>query len=148
MADIHATAIVDPKAELHATAAEAEARAQDLGHGARAHHPSAPVQRVERGQVLALEAQLAVGVVFQDQRVVLVRQRDQLLTPPARHGRPSGVLKVDDRVDELAALALTAQPLELHVEDRANVRVRLQEFAAVSGEARSAPALHVDQRRS
>ena len=50
---------------------------------ARAHHPAAAVEGVERGEVLALEAQLAVGVVLEDQRVVLVGQVDQLPAPRA-----------------------------------------------------------------
>ena len=63
--------------------------------------------------LLPLEAQLAVGVVLEDDRLVLVRQRDQLLAPPARHGRPRRVLEIDDGVDELARLAFAPELFEL-----------------------------------
>ena len=63
----------------------------------------------------------------------------------ARLQRQAGFLSGCGRRQHFADLP--AQPLELHVEDRADVRVRFQEFAAVGGEACSAPALHVDQRR-
>jgi hypothetical protein len=72
--------------------------------------------------LLPFEAQLAVGVVLEDDRLVLVRQRDQLFTPAARHGRPRRVLEIHDGVDELARLAFAPELFELlarHARDHA-----------------------------
>jgi len=74
--------------------------------------------------LLAFEAQLAVGVVLEDQGVVLVGQGDQLLAATTRHGRPRGILEVHDGIDELAALALAPKLLQLlsrHLGDHALV---------------------------
>src|SRR5260370_38932476 len=65
--------------------AEPEARPEDLRHGARAHHPAPTVERVERREMLALEAQLPVAVVLEDQGVVLLARADHPPPPPPRH---------------------------------------------------------------
>src|SRR5439155_13102430 len=57
--------------------AETDARAEDLRQRARADHAPARVERVERRQRLALEAQLAVGVVLEDEGLVLLGERYQ-----------------------------------------------------------------------
>ena len=88
------------------------ARAEDLGKRPRADDTPAAIERVERGQRLALEAQLAVGVVFEDQRVELVRERDQLLAAPQRLARPRRVVEVHDRIDELARASRAPEALE------------------------------------
>jgi hypothetical protein len=63
--------------------------------------------------VIALEAQLPVGVVLEDEGVELMGQLDQLLAAPHGHRGPGGILEVVDGVDELAPRALAAQQLEL-----------------------------------
>ena len=92
--------------------AEPHAGAQDLRERPGADDPAMAIERVERRQRLALEAQLPVGVVLEDERVVLVGELDQLVPPAQGLGRARGVLEVHDRVDELAAPSLAAQRLE------------------------------------
>src|SRR6266436_7037833 len=92
--------------------AEPHARAEDLGEGARADDAARAIQRVDGWLGVALEPELVVGVVLQNEGVVLLGEPDQLLAAPDRQIGPGRVLKVDDGVDQLAPAALAADFLE------------------------------------
>src|SRR5439155_24106209 len=89
-----------------------DARAEELRDRAGADDAACAIERVDRRLGVALESQLVVGVVLQDERVVLLGELDQLLATPDREIGSRGVLEVDDRVDQLAPAALTPDLLE------------------------------------
>ena len=81
--------------------AHAEARGEDLGEGAEVDDQALGVHALERGQILALEAQVAVGVVLDGGHAVLVDDLHELLAALQRPGAAGGVLEVGDDIDEL-----------------------------------------------
>src|SRR5439155_13206536 len=69
-------------------------------------------QRGEGRLRLPLEPELAVRVVLEEERVVLLGEPDELREAAEREIGARRVLEVDDRVDELAPTALPSEPLE------------------------------------
>ena len=93
--------------------AETVAGSQDLGEGAEEDYEALGVHALECGQVLALEAKLAVGVVLDDGDLVLVDDLHELLTTlhgPSAAGR---ILEVGDNIDHLDGLIGCKNLLEL-----------------------------------
>src|SRR5438034_7120103 len=88
------------------------ASAEDLRERAGPDHSTGAVQGVHGRLRLAFEAELAVGVVLQNEGVVLRGELDQLGATAERQIGPGRVLEVDDRVNELAAAARAPEPLE------------------------------------
>ncbi|OQA38150.1 MAG: hypothetical protein BWY52_03295 [Chloroflexi bacterium ADurb.Bin325] len=75
------------------------------------------VERDERRQVFALEAQRAVGVIFDEGDAVFVGQPHKVEAPLQRQGRAARILEVGQDIDELgpdaqrALQQLRAQPV-------------------------------------
>jgi len=67
---------------------------------------------VEAGQRLAAEAQLAVGVILDDQHTVLRGQLDQTAAAFQTQRAPGGVLEVGDGVEQFGLFSLRRQPGE------------------------------------
>ena len=91
--------------------ADADARREDLGQGAEVDDPARRVERVQRRQRLALEAQLAVGVVLHEQQVALLGVRHQRAAALEGERGAGRVLERRDDVEELRRAALRQQPL-------------------------------------
>ena len=81
--------------------AHAEAGGEDLGEGAEVDDQILFVHAAQRGQELALEAQVAVGVVLDRGDLILVDDLHELLAALKRHRAAGGILEVGDDVDEL-----------------------------------------------
>ena len=93
--------------------AEAVAGGEDLREGAEEYDKTLGVHALECGQVLALEAELAVGVIFNNGNLVLVYDLHELLAALQRPGAAGGVLEVGDDVDHLDVLGGCKNLLEL-----------------------------------
>jgi hypothetical protein len=86
---------------------DAQAGREDLRERPHADHAhAAGAQFTQRGQVVPLEAQQAVGVVLEHDGTPVRGELDQVLTTLQRKRRPGRVLERRDRVDELRRLAL------------------------------------------
>ena len=74
-----------------------EAGGERLGNGAEAQHPIAG----DVGDRIAVVAQLAVGIVLDDQEIVLVGERGEPLTSRPREHDARRIVVVGDDIDEL-----------------------------------------------
>ncbi len=92
----------------HQHPAEAEGRDDGLGEGAE-QHGIVRRQLGDRGQVLALETQLAVGVVFHHQQLVAHQPLGQRLAVGAAVGDAARVLEIGYTVEQLGIGALLQQ---------------------------------------
>ena len=81
--------------------AETVAGGEDLGEGAEVDHEILGVHRLECGQELALEAQLAVGVILDNGNLILVHDLHESLAALKRPCASAGVLEIGDDVDHL-----------------------------------------------
>jgi hypothetical protein len=84
--------------------ADPEARREDLRERPEVQDVVG-VQRAQRGQRLGVEREQAVGVVLDDQQVVLAGDGDHLVPAAQALGDPGRVLEVRDRVEELDSSA-------------------------------------------
>ena len=84
--------------------AQTVAGSQDLGEGAQIDHQALGVQALQSGQILALETQLAVGVILDDGDLVPVDDVHELMTAIQIPGTAGGVLEIGDDVDHLHTL--------------------------------------------
>ena len=89
---------------------DAKARREDLRDGAQVD--DAVVLRLQRNHMPALVAQTAVGVVLDDQEVVLVRKLNQALAALARHGDAAGILEIGNGIEHLQAFVALADAPE------------------------------------
>ena len=80
---------------------ETVAGSKDLGEGAEVDHEILGVHRLECGQELALEAQLAVGVILDNGNLILVHDLHESLAALKRPCASAGVLEIGDDVDHL-----------------------------------------------
>ena len=81
--------------------AHPHAGGDDLGEGAGVDHHALGIQGLDGGHVLPGKAQIAVGVVLQDDDVVLPAQLIDFLALLQAHGDAGGVLEVGDGVQVL-----------------------------------------------
>ena len=82
--------------------AQSQAGCQRLGEGAQVDRILL-VQGADRGDILSLETELAVGIVFDDKGPVLRRQLHQAVAALQRQRGAGGVVKVGQHIDELGA---------------------------------------------
>lgn len=98
-----------------------ETRGDDLGEGVEAHHAPIHVHREERLQrlivLLLVELEVEVGVVLEDDEVVLLRDAVDLPTPLLGQCGPRRVLSRGDHVQHLGLGAVDGP----RVEERAEV---------------------------
>ena len=98
---------------IGADPAQTVAGRQDLGEGAKEDNEALGVHALERGQVLALEAELAIRVILNDGDLVLVDDVHELLAALERPGAAGRILEVGDDVDHLDVLGRGKHFLEL-----------------------------------
>ena len=89
---------------LGADPADAVAGGQDLGEGAQVNHQALGIQALQGGQILALEPQLAIGVILDDGDLVTVDDLHELVAALQVPGAAGGVLEIGDDVDHLHPL--------------------------------------------
>ena len=85
--------------------AHTETRRQDLGKAAGVDDTVFGVQALDGRNVCAGEPEIAVGVVLQNDEVILARQVVQTLALFQRHHSAGGVLEVGNHIDQLGAFA-------------------------------------------
>ena len=78
----------------------ADAGRDDLGEGAGVNHDAVGVKALDVGQVLAAVAQIAVGVVLQNQHAVFLGELIHSLALFKAHRHAGGILEIRDGVDE------------------------------------------------
>ena len=93
--------------------AETVAGSEDLGEGAEEYYEALGVHALECGQVLAFEAELAVGVILNNGNLVLVYDLHELLAALEGPGAAGGVLEVGDNIDHLDVLGGSQNLFEL-----------------------------------
>lgn len=92
---------------------EPEPRRQDLRKRANVYDPTLRIKRLDRRDRLPVEDQIPVGVVLDDDEVVLRRQLQQLLALLHRDRLPGRVLARRHRIQELGDDAGPVQPLQV-----------------------------------
>ena len=93
--------------------AHAHTGREDFGEGARIDDNALLVKALDRGHMLARDAQVAIRVIFNDQHAVLFCE---LVDPAAlgkRHGNARRILKIRDRIDKPDILFLLERSLQL-----------------------------------
>ena len=88
--------------------AEPQAGRDRLRRGADVEHAAAPGEREQRGRRRAVEVEPRVGVVLDDQQVVLLGDAQQLLAALERHRAPARVVVGGDQVQQLRRRPLRA----------------------------------------
>ena len=84
--------------------ADAVAGGHDFGEGAHVDDEALGIHALEGGLILALEAQLTIGVILNGGDAVLVDDLHEFLPPLQGPGAAAGVLEIGDDVDELHVL--------------------------------------------
>ncbi len=85
---------------------------EDLREGAGVEHVVAAVERVQRRQRLALEAQHPVRVVLEHEQLALAGDRDELVTAPLGHRHAARVLEGRHRIDQLRPATVGGERVE------------------------------------
>ncbi len=96
--------------------AEAHTGAHRLGKGAGVDRQPIWVERIDGRDFFAREAQIVIGIVFENDRSELMRQLDELLALFERHRNTGGVLEIGNHIDHFRGDAASAQFFQLRAE--------------------------------